>query len=461
MAVTDIHPISVTLDQAIEYIINPDKTKGGELVSCVGCSKNPKQAELDFLDIREMGTGKGSTLAQHMYQSFKPGEVTPEQAHMLGIQLAEELLKGQYQYVVATHIDKGHIHNHIIFNNIGYEHLRSFEYKNNRGANVFEKIQKISDKICKENDLSVIENPELGTGKSHYEWQMNQQGQSWKTKLKFEIDNLIMQSENFDDFLEKCRQNGIETEYRPENKVTLKFMLLEQKKNNPKAKFTRARTLGWWYDEPQIRRRIEQYQQIKDGHSFDYKRTKMIDTSTDKFQENYYLKRWADIKNMQEASKLLNFLTEKGFTSKEELEDTAISKYGERVQLVGELNDIQKQIDDISQNIKLIQGYFKFKPFNDGYKMSKNKKKYEKENADKLKKFNSIKEQLSLKFPDKKLPNLEQLYDERSELISKRNEKNAQYKNLIKELKTLDEARSDLQKYLDTDKDLHKKNELE
>lgn len=443
MAVTDIHPISVTLDKSIEYIINPKKTHDGVLVSCVGCSKNPKQAEKDFLNIRELGTGRGSTLAQHMYQSFKPGEVTPEQAHILGEQLAEELLKGQYQYIVATHIDKGHIHNHIIFNNIGYEHLRSFEYKNNRGGNVFEKIQKISDRICRENDLSVIENPELGTGKSHYEWQMNQQGQSWKTKLKFEIDNLIMQSNNFDDFLLKCKENDIQAEYRPENKVTLKFKMQDQKS------FTRARTLGWWYDEPQIRRRIDQYQQIKDGHSFEYKKSKIIDTSADKFQDNYFLKRWADIKNMQEASKLINLLTEKGFTSEEELEDTAISKYGERVQLVGELNDIQKQIDDISQNIKLIQGYFKYKPTNDGYKKAKNKSKFEKENVAVLKKFNSIKEQLAVKFPDKKLPNLEKLFEDRTELITQRNEKNTQYKNLVKELKTLDEARSDLQKYLD------------
>mgnify|MGYP004446242009 CR=1 FL=1 len=455
MAVTDIHPISVTLDKSIEYIINPKKTKGGELVSCVGCSKNSKQAEKDFLDIRELGTGRGSTLAQHMYQSFKPGEVTPEQAHAIGEQLAEELLKGQYQYIVATHVDKGHIHNHIIFNNIGYEHLRSFEYKNNRGGNVFEKIQKISDRICRENDLSVIENPELGTGKSHYEWQMNQQGQSWKTKLKFEIDNLIMQSNNFDDFLLKCKENDIQAEYHPENKVTLKFKMQGQKS------FTRARTLGWWYDEPQIRRRIDQYQQIKGGHSFEYKRSKIIDTSAEKFQDNYFLKRWADIKNMQEASKLLNFLTEKGFSSEEELEDTAISKYGERVQLVGELNDIQKQIDDISENIKLIQGYFKYKSINDGYKKAKNKLKFEKENAVSLKKFNSIKEQLAVKFPEKKLPNLEKLFEDRTDLITQRNEKNTQYKNLVKELKTLDEARSDLQKYLDTNKDIHKKNELE
>ena len=164
---------------------------------------------------------------------------------------------------------------------------------------------------------------------------------------------------------------------------------------------------------------------------------------------------------MQEASKLINLLTEKGFTSEEELEDTAISKYGERVQLVGELTDIQKQIDDISQNIKLIQGYFKYKPTNDGYKKAKNKGKYEKENAAVLKKFNSIKEQLAVKFPDKKLPNLEKLFEDRTDLITQRNEKNTQYKNLVKELKTLDETRSDLQKYLDVDKNIHKKNELE
>ena len=456
MAVTDIHPISSTLDVAIDYIINPEKTNNGRLVSCVGCSPDGKLAAQDFLDVRELGTGRGSTLAQHMFQSFKPGEVTPEQAHELGVQLAENFLNGQYQYIVATHIDKEHIHNHIIFNNIGYEHLRSFEYKNNRGGNVFKKLQKASDKICKENELSVIENPEIGTGKSYYEWMMNGQGQSWKSKLKFAIDNAVMESNNFEDFLNTLRLKEIEYVYRPENKITLKFRLKGQQK------FCRARTLGWWYDEPQIRRRIEQYQQIKNGYSFEHKKSHFIDTSNDKFQSAKYLERWADIQNMKEASKLLNYLSEHGFSSQEELEDTSIKKYGERVQLVAELNALQNKIDEISQTIKLIQAYFKYKPYNDDYKRAFNKKKYEKENAAALKKYNSIREQLSAQFPDKHIPNIEQLYDDRAELISQRNEKNSQYKATVSELKKLDEARSAIQEYLQiggrTERD---KNELE
>lgn len=442
MAVTSIHSIKSTLFKAIEYIINPEKTNGGKLVSYVGCYGDQFQCEKDFLDVRELGTGRGNVLAQHLHQSFKPGEVTPEQAHLLGIQLADELLGGEYQYIVSTHIDKNHIHNHIIFNNVGYNHLQSFEYRDNRGKGKYEKIRKINDKICRDNNLSVIENPELGSGKSHFEWMMNKEGQSWKSKLRFEIDNIIMESVSFEDFLSKCRERNIECVYRPENVVTLKFRMQGQEK------YCRAKTLGWWYDEAQIRRRIEQYQQIKPGYSFTNNKSHFIDTSADKFQKEKYLKRWADIQNMKEASRLLNFLSEHGFSSKEELEDSSIEKYGERVQLVAELNHLQKQIDELSRTIKAIEIYQEYKPYHDDYKKSKNKRKYEKENAAALKKYDSVKEQLLLKFPDKRLPNIEQLYDDREDLIFQRNEKNAQYKKTVSELKEINQVRSEIQNYL-------------
>lgn len=442
MAVTSIHSIKSTLFKAIEYIVKPEKTNGGKLVSYVGCYGDQFQCEKDFFDIRDLGTGRGKVLAQHLHQSFKPGEVTPDQAHLLGMQLADELLGGEYQYIIATHIDKNHIHNHIIFNNIGHSHLRSFEYKDNRGGKVFEKIRKLNDKICKENNLSIVENPELGSGKSRFEWMMNKEGQSWKSKLKFEIDNIIMESDSFEDFLANCKKRNIECVYRPENQITLKFRMQGQ------PNFCRAKTLGWWYDEPQIRRRIEQYQQIKEGHSFAHKKSKFIDTSTDKFKNEKYLKRWADIQNMKEASRLLNYLTEHSVSSQEDLEDTAIMRYGERVQLVSELNKLQKQIDELSRTIKAIEIYQEYKPYHDDYRNSKHKRKYEKENAEALKKYDSIKQKLLIKFPDKKLPNIEQLYDDREDLILQRNEKNTQYKKVVSELKELDQARSEIQNYI-------------
>lgn len=450
MAVTSIHSIKSTLFKAIEYIMKPEKTDGGKLVSYVGCYGDQFQCEKDFFDIRDLGTGRGKVLAQHLHQSFKPGEVTPDQAHLLGMQLAEELLGGEYQYIIATHIDKKHIHNHIIFNNIGHSHLRSFEYKDNRGGKVFEKIRKLNDKICEENGLSVVENPELGSGKSYSEWMANKEGQSWNSKLRYKIDNAIMESSSFEDFLRKCKDFGVIVDYNPQHKINLKFQLVEQREKNPRAKMTRARTLGWWYDEPQIRRRIEQYQKIKTS-TYTHKKSHFIDTSSDKFQKEKYLKRWADIQNMKEASRLIN-----------ELEESSITKYGERVQLVAELNDLQNQIDELSKTIKAIDIYQEYKPYHDDYRKAKNKRKYEKENAAALKKYDSIKQQLLTKFPDKKLPNIEQLYDDREELIALRNEKNTQYKKAVSELKELEDIRLEIQNYLSgNERWLKKKKEIE
>lgn len=96
MAVTSIHSIKSTLFKAIEYIMKPEKTNGGKLVSYVGCYGDQFQCEKDFFDIRDLETGRGKVLAQHLHQSFKPGEVTPDQAHLLGMQLADELLGGEY-----------------------------------------------------------------------------------------------------------------------------------------------------------------------------------------------------------------------------------------------------------------------------------------------------------------------------------------------------------------------------
>lgn len=456
MAFTEIHSISSTVGLAIKYIINPDKTNDGKLISTIGCHADGNLAEKEFDMIRQMGTSRGDILAQHLVQSFKPGEVTPEQAHLLGIQLADKLLKGKYQYVLATHIDKGHIHNHIIFNNIDSENFRSFEYQENRGGKVFENIREISDNICRENNLSVIENPELGKGKSYYEWQMNKDNLSWKARLKYEIDNAVMNSTDFSSFLNELTKRNIEYVYKPENVISLKFRMEGQ------TKFTRARTLGWYYEEKQIKRRIENFNLVRTGHSLTPGKSKIIDTSEEKFQQSKYLERWADIQNMKEASKLINFLAEHDISDREELEQKSISKYGERMELVGSLNELQLKIDNYTQTIKEISLYLKYKPYSEQLKKATFKKNFEKKNAAELEKFNSVKKILAEKFPDKKLPTLEHLYDERAELIAQRNEKNAQYKGLVKELKDLDNARCQIDEYIRSQsRDIQHKKELE
>ncbi|MCM1228146.1 MAG: relaxase/mobilization nuclease domain-containing protein [Clostridium sp.] len=259
MAATKLFPITATEVKDLRYISDPRKTENGKHIFTYMCSNDPMKASHNFELTRMNGTGLNTVLSQHLIQSFAPNEVTPEEAMQITNELCEKLLKGEYQYYLAVHTDKNHIHSHVIFNNVNMRDGRTFETHENQGSKqnrAWKKLMDLSDEICKNHGLSVIENPEMGKGKSHFEWDMNRQNLSWKAKLKFAIDQVIKESENFEDFLRKCKTNGIEVVYNPEHVIDLKFRLDGQKK------FTRSRTLSWFYESKQISRRIAMYRGI-------------------------------------------------------------------------------------------------------------------------------------------------------------------------------------------------------
>ena len=442
MAVTNVHPIYTTLSKAIEYIINPNKTEQGLYTNSYGCSTDYNKAAKEFMDIRSLGSGRGNILAQHIYQSFQGKEVTPEQAIKIGEELAKKFLKGKFQYIIATHLDKENIHNHIIFNNISFDDYLSFEYTENRGGKSWKHLREFSDELCRENGVSVIEEPSRNMSKSHYEWQQNAQGKSWKSKLRFAIDETIMQSENFEDFLDKIRAKKIECVYTPQNVIKIKFRMEGQER------FARGRTLGWYYDEPQIRKRIEQYLFLKTGISGRNIRTNIIDTSREIFQTSKGLLNWAEIKNMQEVSRLINYLSTHKIQNEQELESKAISTYNDRMVIVSSLNQTQGQIDDLSDRIKLLRAYKKYKPIYDGYRKSGASEKYKKENASVIEKYESVVKALIEFYPDKKLPNLETLERERTALLAQRTKMNETYKQVVAELKEIEFAKTSINEYL-------------
>lgn len=150
MAVTKIHPIKSTLKKALDYIENPDKTDEKLFVSSYGCSY--ETADIEFQMLLDQAYQKGNNLAHHLIQAFEPGETTAEQAHEIGRQLADEVLQGKYPYVITTHIDKGHLHNHIIFCAVDMANQR--KYISNRQSYAF--IRRTSDRLCKEHGLSVV-----------------------------------------------------------------------------------------------------------------------------------------------------------------------------------------------------------------------------------------------------------------------------------------------------------------
>ena len=239
MAVTKTHPIKSTLKAAIDYICNPDKTDGKLLVSSFGCSA--ETADIEFAWTRRHAIDKGTNLGRHLIQAFEPGEVTPEEAHRIGMELAREVLGGKYEFVLTTHIDRDHVHNHLIFNAVSFQDHK--HYHSNKRSYHF--IRRTSDRICKEHGLSVIV-PGRDKGKSYIEHQAEQNGTSYKAKLKATIDRLIPASADFEDLLHRLQQEGYEIKRG-------KYVSCQA---SDQERFTRLKTLGADYTEEAVVSRI-------------------------------------------------------------------------------------------------------------------------------------------------------------------------------------------------------------
>ena len=239
MAVTKTHPIKSTLKAAIDYICNPDKTDGRLLVSSFGCTA--ETADIEFAWTRRHAIDKGTNLGRHLIQAFEPGEVTPEEAHRIGMELAREVLGGKYEFVLTTHIDRDHVHNHLIFNAVSFQDHK--HYHSNKRSYHF--IRRTSDRICKEHGLSVIV-PGRDKGKSYIEHQAEQNGTSYKAKLRAAIDRLLPGCSDLEDLLRRLQREGYE----------LKRGKYISARAPGQERFTRLKTLGADYAEEALTARI-------------------------------------------------------------------------------------------------------------------------------------------------------------------------------------------------------------
>ena len=297
MAVTKIKPIKSTLSKALAYIQNPAKTEEKMLVSSFGCSY--ETADIEFAYTLSQALEKGNNLAHHLMQSFEPGEVSYEKAHEIGRQLADAVTKGQHEYVLTTHIDKGHIHNHVIFCAVNFIDHR--KYNSNKRS--YYGIRNISDRLCRENGLSVVVPGRGSKGKSYAEYQADRVGTSWKGKLKIAVDALIPQASDFADFLRLLQAAGYEI--KPGKYISCRAPGQER--------FTRLKTLGADYTEEAITERIKG-RRIRAAKAPKQERggiSLVIDIQNSiKAQERRGYEHWAKIHNLKQAARTLNFLTE-------------------------------------------------------------------------------------------------------------------------------------------------------
>ena len=362
MAVTKIKPIKSTLSKALDYIENPDKTDGKMLVSSFGCSY--ETADIEFGYTLSQALDKGSNLAFHLIQSFAPGEVDYEKAHEIGKQLADAVTKGQHEYVVTTHIDKGHIHNHIIFCAVNF--VDHHKYNSNKRS--YYGIRNMSDKLCRENGLSVVVPGKGSKGKSYAEYQAEKTGTSWKGKLKIAVDALIPQVSSFEELLQRLQAAGYEI--KPGKYVSCRAPGQER--------FTRLKTLGADYTEEAIRERIAGRRAKAAKAPREQRGVSLlidIENSIKAAQSKGY-EQWAKIHNLKQAAKTMNFLTEHKIEQYADLVSRIEEMAAESGQAADALKDAEKRLADMAVLIKNVSTYQKTKPVYDAYRKARNREKY-------------------------------------------------------------------------------------
>ena len=353
MAVTKIHPIGKTLYLALDYIMNEDKTDEKILISSFGC--NPKMAHLEFEQTKRECNSKAKILARHLIQAFAPGETTPEQAHQVGLELCKRVLQGKYEYVLTTHIDKGHLHNHIIFNNVSFESGKA--YQSNKRS--YHQIRTVSDELCKENGLSVIDehykkfkNRYSTNGKSYMEYSEFKRGSSWKNKLQLAIDKAILKSNTYEEFLKIMEEFGYEIKIG-------KYLSFRHKDKKDTGRFTRAKAsvLGEDYTKERIKERIEdpnkQHIYVNQECHYEKRSYKKMNTIVDiknnkKVKSSKGYEVWADKHNMKTMASSLNEMRRYGINSYEGLD----------LRLKELASDRQKILDQIKQTEKEMQSIY-------------------------------------------------------------------------------------------------------
>ena len=437
MAVTKIKAIRGTLSKAIAYILNPEKTDEKLLVSSYGCASETAAREFEWT--RKIAEQKGMNpvriIARHVIQSFEIGEVTPELAHEIGKQFADEILGGKYEYVLTTHIDKDHVHNHLIFNAVDFVNYHAYKsYKR-----IYYDMREVSDQLCKENGLSVIP-PSQNKGMGYKEYTEAKRGTSWKQKLKQTIDRLVITAKDYDDFLRLMQEAGYEIK-------TGKYISFRAK---GQERFTRSKTIGENYTEERIKERIagrtprrSQRQTTPKGISLIgdiQERIRLIDS------KGYEYK--AKLTILKEAARTLNYLTENNLLQYADLEKKVEDVHSSYDRIGKELKGVEARLREVQPLIKNISNYQRLKPVYDAFQKAKDKPGFKAKHEAELVIFEAARSTLLAMQGDEKLPSMKTLQAEQQRLLEEQQRLYDERAKLKKEVKQIETIKSNVDTFL-------------
>ena len=437
MAVTKIKAIRGTLSKAIAYILNPEKTDEKLLVSSYGCASETAAREFEWT--RKIAEQKGMNpvriIARHVIQSFEIGEVTPELAHEIGKQFADEILGGKYEYVLTTHIDKDHVHNHLIFNAVDFVDYHAYKsYKR-----IYYDMREVSDRLCKENGLSVIP-PSQNKGMGYKEYTEAKRGTSWKQKLKQTIDRLVITAKDYDDFLRLMQEAGYEIK-------TGKYISFRAE---GQERFTRSKTIGENYTEERIKERIagrtprrNRRQTVPKGISLIgdiQERIRLIDS------KGYEYK--AKLTILKEAARTLNYLTENNLLQYADLEKKVEDVHSSYDRTGKELKVVEARLLEVQPLIKNISNYQRLKPVYDAFQKAKDKPSFKAKHEAELVIFEAARSTLLAMQGDEKLPSLKTLQAEQQRLLDEQQRLYDERAKLKKEVKQIETIKSNVDTFL-------------
>ena len=425
------------MSKAIAYILNPEKTDEKLLVSSYGCASETAAREFEWT--RKIAEQKGMNpvriIARHVIQSFEIGEVTPELAHEIGKQFADEILGGKYEYVLTTHIDKDHVHNHLIFNAVDFVNYHAYKsYKR-----IYYDMREVSDRLCKENGLSVIP-PSQNKGMSYKEYTEAKRGTSWKQKLKQTIDRLVITAKDYDDFLRLMQEAGYEIK-------TGKYISFRAE---GQERFTRSKTIGENYTEERIKERIAGRSPRRNRRQTVPKDISLIGDIQERIRlidsRGYEYK--AKLTILKEAARTLNYLTENNLLQYADLEKKVEDVHSSYDRTGKELKGVEARLREVQPLIKNISNYQRLKPVYDAFQKAKDKPGFKAKHEAELVIFEAARSTLLAMQGDEKLPSLKTLQAEQAQLFEEQERLYAERNRFKKEAKQIETIKSNVDTFL-------------
>ena len=435
--------IAQSLKDRLDYGKDPDKTQGGELISAYECDHMTADAEFLLAKAKyKAATGReqrreADVLCYQIRQSFKPGEITPEEANKVGYETAMRWTKSKYAFFVATHTDRQHIHNHIYYNAVSLDYSR--KYRNFLGSSFA--LRRLSDRVCLEHDLSVIQNPKLHSQGQylHYgQWLGGDRRPSQKEQLRSIIDAVLTEHPaDLPAFLAALEACGVQVLHGRGGVISF------QLPGFARPARWRSATLGDGYGPEAVQAVLEGRAPARTGGGGDARpKARRVNLVIDIQQRMAQGKgpgyeRWAKLYNLKQMAAALQFLQENGLTDYDELAVKTDAAVDRAHALARELRAVQEELGRTSELIGAVVQYAKTRPVFDGYKATRYSKKYLAQHEAELADYRAARATMSELLDGEKLPKMDVLKKKRRELAEQKKALTAQYRTAQKEMREI------------------------